>query len=151
MGKGTGNVSLLQASQAKIFRGGLKCSTCSSRAQHRTLDGRAPHRGQFFDIPREVCAICFGGVGSTDLDTGTNRRLENAWMFWHQNRAPKHNRYLKECFMDLPANRPRVARKEFGVLGGRQNFCNIPWKPDVTLGAIPVVFCQNGSCTNTYL
>ena len=32
--------------------------------------------GQFLDIPREVRAICFDGVGSTVLDMGTNRCLE---------------------------------------------------------------------------
>ena len=38
---------------------------------------------------------------------------KNARKFWQPARDPKRNEYHLECSMDLPGNRPRVARKKY--------------------------------------
>ena len=52
---------------------------------HRTLQERAiffHHRGQFWGIPGEMRAICFGGVAFPILDTAGYDPRKTARKFW---------------------------------------------------------------------
>ena len=74
------------------------------------------HRRQFWGIPGEVRAICFGGVASPILDTAGYNPSKTAPKFWQPAEAQKRNQYRLECYRDLPAEVPWKAWKKFWSL-----------------------------------
>ena len=51
------------------------------------------HHGQFWGIPSEVRAICYGGLASPILDVARYDPRKSAWDFWQPNWSPKRNGY----------------------------------------------------------
>ena len=73
--------------------------------------------------------------------------------FWQPTRDPKHNRYRLECCMDLPGNRPRVARKRYEshlVTISAKRFQKFPAKcPAFSCHFLPSVLCVPAPCVVT--
>ena len=89
-----GNHSFITSYQCQKSK--CRVNMCTTSAEQRTLNERAiffPHQGQFLDIPGEVHVICFGALGSTDLDEGTNRLFEKRSEILAATSGSKRGRY----------------------------------------------------------